>query len=85
MWWSHDHLEPLDDVAVVSGGREDRVSPSSVTSRQSPAQSSLLNDVVGLDEQIIHLTVQIHWDSNRSPFSCESDLMVYISVPSHTQ
>ena len=57
-------LQPLDDVAVVLGGGQVRVFPAGVFGRQPPVQDALLHHVVGLDKQVVHLAVQVHWDGD---------------------
>ena len=62
-------LQPLYDVSVVFGGGEARVSSRHVLGRQPPVEDGLLYDIIGLDKQVVHLTVQVNWDSNGSAFS----------------
>lgn len=64
------HLESFNDVAVVSGGGQNGISSRSITNGQSPAEGCFLHYVVGLHEQIIHLTVQIHRNGYGSAFGC---------------
>lgn len=62
-------LQPLDDVPVVFGRREAGVSSGRVLGRKPPAEDALLHHVVGLDKQVVHLTVQVYWDGNGSALS----------------
>lgn len=60
------NLQLLNDISVVFGGSQARVSSRSVFSWQSPVQDALLNDIIGLDKQVVHLAVKVHWDGNGS-------------------
>lgn len=62
-------LQPLNDVSVVSGCRQAGVSSGSILCRESPAEDALLHNIIGLNKQIVHLTVQVHWDGNGSALS----------------
>ena len=63
------NLQPLNDVSVVFGGSHARVPSGSVLSRQSPVKDALLHNVIGLDKQVVDLTVQVHWDGDGSALS----------------
>lgn len=62
-------LQPLNYVAVVFRCCQSGVSSGSILGRESPAEDALLHHIVGLDKQVVHLTVQVHWDGNSSAFS----------------
>lgn len=62
-------LQPLNDVSVVFGSRQAGVSAGRVLGRKSPAQDALLHHIVGLDKQVVHLAVQVHWDGDSSALS----------------
>ncbi len=64
------YLESFNNVAVVSGGGHNRISSCGVTDGLSPAEGRFLHYVVGLHEQIIHLTVQINRNGYGSAFGC---------------
>lgn len=67
--WIVTDLQPLDDVSVVFRCRQARVSSGSILSRKSPVEDALLHYIIGLDKQVVHLTVQVHWDGNSSALS----------------
>ncbi len=60
------HLQPLNDVPVIFGSGERWVSSGRVASWYPPIEDGFLYHIVGLHEQVVHLTVQIHRDGDRS-------------------
>lgn len=63
------HLKPFNYVSVVFGGRNCGISSGSGLCWQFPVEEALLDDIVGLDKQVVHLTVQIHRDGDGSALS----------------
>lgn len=64
------YLQSLNDIPVVSGSCQDGVSASSVSGCQPPVHGSFLHNVVGLEEEVVDLAVQVHRDSNGPALGC---------------
>lgn len=62
-------LQPLNYVSVVFGCCQAGVSSGRILGRKSPAEDALLHHIIGLDKQVVHLTVQVHWDGNSPALS----------------
>lgn len=58
------YLQSLNDIPVVSGSRQNRVSASRIAGGQSPVHRSFLYNVVGLQEEVVDLAVQVHRNSD---------------------
>ena len=58
------YLQSLDDVPVVPGSGQNRVSAGSIAGRQPPVHGGFLHEVVGLEEEVVDLTVQVHGNGN---------------------
>lgn len=91
MYWNrgpgdqtYTHLQPLNYVSVVFGCCQAGVSSGRVLGRKSPAEDAFLHHVIGLDKQVVHLTVQVHRDGNSSALSwvntAERKLLVSVSM-----
>lgn len=65
------NLQLFNDVSVVFRGAKARLSPGRVLSRLLPVEERLLYHVIGLDEQVVHLTVEVHRDGDRSALGWE--------------
>lgn len=60
------HLQPLNDVPVIFGSGERRVSSGRVASGQPPVEDGFLYNIVGFHKEVVHLAVQVHRDGDRS-------------------
>lgn len=62
-------LQSLNYVPVVFRCCQAGVSSGGVLGRKSPAEDAFLHHIIRLDKQVVHLTVQVHWDGNSSALS----------------
>lgn len=67
------YLQSLDDVPVVPGSGQDRVSARCVAGRQPPVHGGFLHEVVGLEEEVVDLTVQVHGNGNGPALGCRGE------------
>lgn len=67
------YLQPLDDVAVVSGSGEHGVPAGGVAGGEPPVHGCFLHDVVGLQEEVVDLAVQVNGDGYGPALGCKTD------------
>lgn len=67
------YLQSLDDVPVVPGSGQDRVSARCIAGRQPPVHGGFLHEVVGLEEEVVDLTVQVHGNGNGPALGCRGE------------